>query len=356
MNPNIRDQNIAAGFNVLAQALMPNAQGLIEADLARYKRDGLIADTNRTNVDATRLAADRERLLTEARRTQGFIDADRNLAAVLADPGFNPADPAWRARLAAAAVTTQDGLSKGPAGVTGMSTFIQPDFAGSPDAFANILMGTGVVPNYANTQPGFQANEAGEMARNAADNTRALDVARIQAQGEMDRLAYATTTPLAPGAKGAGGGSTTPLTVQPGTAEKMAEILAGRIEQLYPGAIVDPAQMQQMVTDASTLFQQTRNADAAIAQVLSGLTTTTQDESWLPTGDTTRGQYVSPMGAAPAAPAAAPSATVPPATATGAPAVTAPPPQAITAVDAQGRRIMFDPASNQWVPVGPVRQ
>lgn len=361
----IKDPNIAAGFAALASALIPNSQGLIEADLARYKRDGLIADTNRTNVDATRLAADRARLQAEADRTNGYIAADKNIAAILADPGFNPADPAWRAKLAAASAGVEGGLSEAAPGMTGAATFINPNFAGSPDAFANILMGTGVVDDYGKTQPGFtadltaqgQRNDAtiaGDAAANAADNTRALDVARIQAQAEMDRLKYATTTPVTPGAAGsatAGAGKVaTPLTIKPGDSAKFAEAIAGQIEQLYPGAVVDPALLQQLTSEATTLFQTNRNADAAIAEVLSGLTATTQDESWWPTGDTTRVQRGSAqpaVAAPPAGPSGAPAApTAPASSASAAP---------ITATDANGRKIMFDPATNQWVPLGPVR-
>lgn len=365
----IRDPNIAAGFQALAAALFPDSQGLIEADLARHKRDNIIADTNRTNVDATRLAADRARLQAEADRTRNYIAADQSIAAILADPAFDPASPAWRAKLAAAAAGAEGGLSGAMPGLTGAATFVNPGFAGSADAFANILMGTGVVDDYAKTQPGVvadiaaenkrnDATIAGTLAANTADNARALEVAKMQAQSQldqntadnaraleiakmqaeaaMDRLKYSTTTPAAPGAIGAPTGSLPTVDLKDTT--DFAGAIAGRLAEKYPEADLSPEMLGQLTSDAIKLFQMNRNADAAVAEVLSGVTENVHD-TWWPLDRTVTIVRKPAAASAEAAPAAAPRAAAP-----------------ITATDAKGRKVMLvDPVNNVWVPLGPVR-
>ncbi len=444
---NIQDPNIAKGFQALMSVFAPNSSSLIDADMKRREGARIDADTNRIGVDATRLAADRARLEAEAARTSGFSAADAAMADILSDPAFDPADPAWRRRLAGAAAGTENGMADGPGGITGFSSYVDPYFAGDEQGFSNILTGTGVVPDYANTPSGQRVTEGGLDRRNAADNqtsaannaatnqtsvannasdnaaawerhvneydfrdqwanadrasawamnaadnetTRGVnradneaawnrneannqsaamlnaddnasaaalntdDNAAAWARNEADNAAMAARL------KANGGRTGPPIRVTPETIADFAELLTGRIDALFPGAeALDPALEQGIMTDALAAYQRTGNADAAIAEVLSGLTATTTDESYLPTGDTTRiSRMPPPAAAAPsAAPPAAAAGVLPPAAAPAAAAPAAAPaaPPRTATNPKTGQKVYFDEATGAWKPLGPVK-
>lgn len=335
MRLNVQDPSIAAGFQTLADILVPNSQGLIDADLARHKRDNTVADTQRTYADAARIDADRIRLATEAARTQGYMSADADLEAILSDPAFDPTSPLWRGKIAAAAVRAENGLKDGPAGVTGFTSYVQPNFV-PEDQFSNILSGTGVVTDFANTPTGQGRALANDAALNDADNAAAL----VRDQNDPTKVPSIT----------------------PKIAGDFDKLLADRLVQMYGEDAVagmDPALTAAIRSEAVNNYLQTPNADAAIAEVLTGLQAAN--------GTIVRPAPATPAGAAaPAAadqgswfsglmqglmgaPAAAPAAN--PATA---PAQAAPP---LTATNPHtGQKIFLNEATGQWEPLGPVKR
>lgn len=350
---NISDPGIARGFDILARALIPSVNDIIAADQARLKSQEIVANTGRLNADAARIAADRDRLAAQAAQLNAYRQAASDLAAVLTNEGVNVSDPQTRARLAAMAVQMQDGLEKAPSALTGLGTFIDPNFAGSDDAFANILLGTGVVGDYAKTRPGFDAAERNDLAEAMIEQDRARDVARMEAdarmqsaraQAELDAKARAEVQRLQNegrlsetrlkaelAAQGAPSGGPAPLTITPAIRDRLQEQLEGALEQAFPDASADPALMNELLADLTQRYSQTRNAELALQQVLSGLGTV-DGGGWFARDRIMR---ITPSEAT------APAADAAPETAPGGS-------QPIVKYDRLGRKAVFDPATGRW--------
>lgn len=361
----IKDPNIASGFAALANILAPNASGMIEADLSRVKRDGMLADTRRTGADQARIEAVTRGTDATTATTTRENQAAADLAAILADPAFDPATPEGRRRISAAAVQARDGLAKGAAGVTGYSSYIDPNFAGDADAFSSILMGTGIVPNFANTPRGFeddqsrlradataknavtlqtneddnitsQANNAATNATSVANNANTAQTSEANAAAAqvaaMERLEYSTLTPKAPGA----GVTPTPLTLNVEDGAKLNEAVGLQLESLFDGAAIEPGAVAQIQTRAAQLYQTTRNAQAAITQAIGEAnlaSVTTGGDDYIPFNESTNVRSgVADVLAPPGAPAAAP----------------------VTGTDKAGRAIVWDAQAGAWKYPGPV--
>lgn len=350
----IQDPAMARGFSILADAFAPNAEREINADLARHRRDGMVAQRQ---LDEQKLSQARD-LQANQVMLQSILAGDPDMA-----------DPAVRADLMSTLAGVDGGLQYGPKFATGAATFMQPQFADEAD-LSNILLGTGVVGSYAQTPAGTKAGfaadlerqaaaDAGAFARTEATNSNAvtreqmtIDAAnarhadslanaltqeQLRQDGSMARAIYQAENPTATGGK-------TPLDVSPADSEKLWEQIDARLVAEYPDAtVIDPEVRAAIMPRVAQLYQQTRNAEAAIQQALGeiGLEQYGQDDSWWPTGDT---QHLRVRKAA-AAPAAAekPGAGVAPSAAPGAFQ------EGQTATGPNGEKIVF--RGGQWVPL-----
>jgi hypothetical protein len=133
MTQTINSGAIAQGFQALAQALAPDYNGMIQADLARYRRDNIAADTRyrdaltgRTSTETERLAADLAAIeAARAALASGQLD-NNSLAAIF---GSAIGDP--------------QALEAMPGFVTGARSSMDPSFVADP-FFSHVLAGTGV--------------------------------------------------------------------------------------------------------------------------------------------------------------------------------------------------------------------
>lgn len=314
MQTGIQDPNIAAGFAALANILNPSAQGMIEADLSRVKRDGMVLDQGQTRAETRRIGADQGRIEAVTRGT----DADTavtsretaaiaELSRIFSDPNFDASTPAGRAAVAGAMVGTKDGLTAGPEAMTGYSSYIDPNFAGSADDFSNILLGTGVVANQAATPSGFgtdQTRQRDQAAATVGSNVQMNDAdnAALAQKADQDRARAAandalvderlrTTSDADRAARAAIAGNTNQTQVQmnnadnaalaarpatnasvptvtPAVAVELDTMLGAELDALFPDTPPDPALARRLQTRVAQLYQTTKNAPAAVAQAI----------------------------------------------------------------------------------------
>lgn len=336
----IRDPGIAKGFSVLANVLgRPSANSAIEADLNRTKRDAIVAQTE---IDRQKLAAMREQQANQVL-----------LSSILAG---NPdlTDPAARADMMSAIAGTENGMQYGPKFATGATTFINPNTYNEQD-FSNVLLGTGVVNSYGDTPTGqgraleqdtskYQSGLANALTMNNQDNQTAISNNRMDNDGAMARLIWETQHP-----NGSTSRTGTALDVSPDDTSNLWDIAQERILAQFPDTeAIDPEVQAALMPRISQVYQQTRNAEIAIQQVLSeiGLEGYAKDESWLPTGDTQRLKLKAPAGGLPSADN--PGAAAAPTAASGTP------PKIVEGQSATnpktGQKIVFK--NGQWVPAG----
>jgi hypothetical protein len=280
----IQNPQIAAGFSSLAQALGGgggNASSVIEADMER-RRGGLIdAQTATQGAHAQYYGAQTLETQTDTRQTQMNIDGVEALAALLAGGAVSTADLA-----AAAARGAID-----PNVLAGLATFANPNFAGSPEALATILNGTGV-QNFENTEVGQrrsldnsillndadnltsvtnnQLDNVTSVANNDADNLTSVanndaDNLTSIANNDADNVAAATAAALVAARP------VPPASV--GTNNSMLTLLVQSLEGMSaPGTEIDPATLQAIRPLLQEEYTNNGgNAFAAVQAILGGI-------------------------------------------------------------------------------------
>lgn len=368
MNSSYEASRIADGFAQLASIFMPNTGALIEADLNRRKANNIDADTNRTNVDATRLAADRDRIMSE----RAVIDQQRAAAVELANifaSGADLNDPTTRGAAAAAVAKMKDGLQYGPSGVTGLTTYVDPNFVPDNEDFSRVIVGSGVVNGWDQTPTGTMDAETNKLIANDADN------ASLEKRKQME---LDNETQLAKAGLKGGGKTPNPLDVTPETSGELATMLATSLASNFgvDAENVDPKLLTALQAEVAQAYQNRENAAVAIQDVLAGLAVDgdgnlirATDAASPPPANAKGGGAGPGIGGAVDTALAVLLSGVMPQTSmgiinqarSGQPAQAAPAAapaqggQPLTAIGPNGERIMLDPATNQWVPVGPRR-
>lgn len=252
MDQTVNTGAIAQGFAALAQALSPNYQGMIEADLARYKRDNLVADTGyrdaltgKTAVETSGIAANNAAY--DAARTvlsSGNLTDPTSMGTVLA--GLVRDNPQAAGQFLAAARANLD-----------------PAFVASP-TYSDVLVGSGVQP-YQNTPAGVKLG-----LQNNIDVQKASDDGALARQD--DEQAFGVAYPdLYAGRRGSSG---TPLDVNPLDLARLTELAKGQIAA-KTGMKVSDGAAQQVAIIASQIYQQTRDAGAALNAALAMVDFTT---------------------------------------------------------------------------------
>lgn len=252
----VNNNGIRQGFANLAQIFAPNANQMIQADLARGRRD--LMNSQQRNFDATASATAAD----TARRDQvhgNLMGLGQSLA------GLDLTDQAGRAALIG--ILGGAGLDlQHPDAVAGHGVFLNPQFT-TPDNFANIFLGTGAVNSYDQTQPGQAQSE--DAARALALTERALineGAARVQGlknEGAVEQLEFKRDNPSV-----ATSSSVRPVTVDPTDSRALEEALRVQLATTYPDIEIPDVVVQQLLPQVSTVYQSTRNAPAAVAEVL----------------------------------------------------------------------------------------
>ena len=278
----IQNPGVGKAFSILADAFAPKPESIIAADLNAKRRDLILAQTQGQNL--------------ENQQEQGYMDASTRVQDMLrANP--NLSDQAERAKLIAEIAGVRDGYKLAPAFAAGASTYVNPNFVNQSD-LSTILLGTGVVPNYGNTPAGQGVDNAAAMDRQTSVNNTALERQRLSDAAEMERLQYQTAHP-----KPATSGSLAELT------PKEAEALyAAANERLtgdgakYEGYAIDPELQQALRLRLAENYQQSKNAEAAVAAALAGVPLTPTNQQWgIPfSNDTLSMAPSAPQAAAPA--------------------------------------------------------
>lgn len=223
----------------------PNEAAQREAEIAY--RGALTSQAN--------ASAEKTGLESAGLRDQQAGEAD--IGTILADPTYNPADPASRRRLGAAMARAK-ATSKdfGPGIYMGLGN---PQDENLTRFLLPILTGQNPSVNTVATAPAAASARANEQD---ALTQRALAVQALQNQGEMDRERFKAAQP---------GGGKPPMDISPTDALNLETVIAGALG--YPdyatySAEVSPSARAKLAADASSLYQKNRNAGAAAADVV----------------------------------------------------------------------------------------
>lgn len=256
----IRDPGISRGFSILADAFTPNAGALVQADLAAKRRDQLLVETEGQTLENT--------------QRQNQISSTRQLQEILAG-NPNMSDPAVRGKVMSNLAAMEGGLQYGPGFAAGSATFVNPNFVNESD-LSKILLGTGVTSTFAATPDGQARDLQNALELQQMKNDAAFDQQLLNNAGAMDRTRYQTDN-------GGGTGDRAPATVSPETSDDLYDMLAGRLVGpggKYEDATIDPELSQAMRFELAQRYAQTKNVEAAIADVLSGLPMEFEDNWW----------------------------------------------------------------------------
>lgn len=268
MYTTIRDPGIRQGFSILADVFgAPNAQQMIQADLARHQRDDLAAQT-----------ALRQQELQAAREQHANQVLLQSILA--GNPDF--ADPAGRADFMSAIAGAPGGMQHGPRFATGSATFIDPQFADDSD-FSRILTGTGVA-GYDQTPDGVAAGHERALQQQQMQNAAAMErqlvqgetqLLRQQMQNEGARELEAFKADLGVG------GSGTPMRVSPQDAQRAWETIEEQLLSTHGAREVDPAARNAIMARFADEYQRTRNFELAAQSALEGLPLEREDNPGL---------------------------------------------------------------------------
>lgn len=268
---NVQDPGLRQGFSALADAFYPDPSKVVNATLTAARREQAYADRDKTLYE-TDILRRQEKALSDL---QGLMSADPNFAG----------DPHKRAQAAALSLGVKDGFQYGPRGLTGATVYANPNAFG-PD-LSNVLVGQGI-QTWGGTPMGHAQGLANASGMNDADNARALEVARINAENDLaqQRLRNEAALSVAGIRKdgtvdaatiraNAQGGGRAPLAVTPKLNQQAWELVGPRVRQLVAENGEDPNEIEVDETLKSTIlnkvgeeYQRTRNIEAAIQAVL----------------------------------------------------------------------------------------
>lgn len=283
MYTTIRDPGMRQGFSILADVFgAPNAQNMIQADLARHKRDDLAAQTA--------LRQQELQMQREAHANQVLLQS------ILAgNPDF--ADPATRADFMSAIAGAPGGMQHGPRFATGSATFIDPQFADDSD-FSRILTGTGVA-GYGQTPDGVAAGHERALQQQQMQNAGAMDRQLVQGETQLLRQQMQNETALEREAMRAErGGGGTPMKVSPQDAQRAWETIEEQLLTAHGAREVDPAARSAIMSRFAEEYQRTRNFELAAQSALEGLPLERENNGWF--GGRGGGRVVLGQGQAPA--------------------------------------------------------
>lgn len=342
----INSDAIARGFDALARAFVPNANAMIQADLARGRRDlmreqalseparralmeaqaaqamaqaGLLSQQE-ADLVATRAAriaeresiaaknnADAEYRGAETERYRQGTEGRQQLSDVFTGEGFDPANPNDRARLAGAAALTPDGLGGAMPGVVAGSVFVNPNYQ-SPTDIGTAMVAAGNVGDYSHTPGGFYADQARQARETAAANENALAIQRAANEGAVANTMAGADADIRRHEAGIGvRGASTPktYTLSPMETQRLnnmiTEALVGE-KGRFEGHVLAPGVLTELAGQVGEVYSRTGNLAGAVADVLSGAAL--QSERYDPWGPfNAEDRVVLTPGAQPAQPA-----------------------------------------------------
>lgn len=255
----IRDPGISRGFSILADAFTPNANALVQADLAAKRRDQLLVETEGQTLENTQ----RQNQITSTRQLQEILAGNPNMS-----------DPALRGKVMSNLAAMEGGLQYGPGFAAGSATFVNPNFVNESD-LSKILLGTGVTSTFAATPDGQARDLQNALELQQMKNDAAFDQQLLNNAGAMDRTRYQTDN-------GGGTGDRAPATVSPETSDELFEQARARLFQGQNDPSMDPELESAMRLRLADTYARTKNVEAAIADVLSGVPVKKEDNwQWL---------------------------------------------------------------------------
>lgn len=322
----VNNNGIQQGFANLAQILAPNANNVIQADLARGRRDLMDAQGAAATRNAATAAGKLDLLRTQDGRAAEIHQNAMALGEAL--KGLDLATQGGVAGLIGALVGAGADIND-PGAAAGYSVMLDPN-ARNQNELANIFLGTGVVDNFGQTQPGQAQAEAASQAEAVAvqelTNQGDLDVQHAANQGDLDVAHANSVTDLAQTEMGnqgalalqesvnaanmglldrkieaginvAPGSKPKVYTMAPLDAQRAQEGVAAAIQQAT-GVKPDGGTVQTIMAAASEIYSGTGNWPAALQQAMSAYDFQTSGLGWADGAPA-----VSAVPRAPAAPA-----------------------------------------------------
>lgn len=272
----VNNNGIAQGFSNLAKILAPNANNMIQADLARERRNLMGAQ----GAAATRNAATRAGEL-DLKRTQDARAAEIHGNAMALGQALQDLDLATQGGVAGliGALVGAGADINDPSAAAGYGVMLDPN-ARTQDELANIFVGTGTVSGYDQTQPGQAQAEAAShaeaLAVQEAANQGRLDVqesVNASNMGLLDRKIEAGI-PAGPVGK-----PPKVYTMAPLDAQRAQESVAAVIEQTT-GVVPDGGTVQTVMAAASEIYSSTGNWPAALQQAMGAYDFKTSGQGW----------------------------------------------------------------------------
>ncbi|GKT32077.1 hypothetical protein ADUPG1_006328, partial [Aduncisulcus paluster] len=264
MNSTVNTNAIAQGFGALAKALAPDYNGMIQADLAGYRRDNIAADTGYRNALTGKVGLESDRLKAD----------NTAVAAARAAIASGLTDPQSLGAIFAGAYGDAGTMNAAGGFSTAYQSSVNPDFVNSPN-FSGVLAGTGV-QTYQNTPQGQANSLASTLAVQQSANDGAVATQESRNAGalglQQDQQQFALEHPgvALPGKSGANPGKVSVLDVK-----RMAEDPTTKniIDKAAPGPLSEAAR-SAVLTRASQIYQQTNNWLAAVQQATDEFTYT----------------------------------------------------------------------------------
>ncbi|MEM0949531.1 MAG: hypothetical protein AAGK37_19185 [Pseudomonadota bacterium] len=284
---------IANGFQSLAQALVPNTNAMIQADLALgrrslmeaqgeaaraqallsqaraetepARREALLAQAAQANANAELLGAQTEGVNLDNLDTTRRQAAEDQLADLMAGGDFS--QQSTRGAAAGQGVYLEGGLPANIGPIAGASAYVQPGML-PPGALADAFVGTGAVENYGQTGAGVAANDDQRLAEIITQADQAI---------RMHELGVGSGSGRAPQ------GSVPRMTS--GDLERLDEIVVQRLSGphgAFPGVELAPGIVGAVSERAAQIYMAQSRPDmaSAVAQAIREQNLTQQGGGW----------------------------------------------------------------------------
>jgi hypothetical protein len=260
------------GINRFFSGLAGAMGGPKALDVARASVFG--AQRENYNASARNYDASASKTYSEKAEIDGYNAASQEFDEVMRQAPELSRTPEGRAKISATLGRMRDGLRHGPKAAAGFTTFVDPNFVPRPD-LSNIMVGAGVVDDFAKTPSGFDANQQRQRDQDAQDaqsrervgldaNQKKLDADLYGADRKLDGTRYEADR-----AQGGKPGAPKPLSVQ--DVEGVAALIVDRLRQIGgdPNMSPPPDLIGPIMRDFATLYGQTGDVAGSIEGAIS---------------------------------------------------------------------------------------